>query len=361
MRRPRVPFRLMPSSLRVAPTGPRALAWSRVPRPPRRPRPSPGSRRPRPGPSGSRRASTTSTTWSRSAPTSSRDPARGVPPGALPDALGQRGGPDVLVLPGASRGAHRRRPGRSRARCGARCATTRCASTRRSTRSWRAARTRRGSPAGSTTRSARPTSDCTRLGWAHSVEAWRDGRLVGGLYGVAIGGLFAGESMFHRERDASKVALVALVRRPGRRARRGPPRRRAVVDAAPGQPRGGRAAPGGLPETAPRDPRAAARRPSSAAPRCGVERRMGQRGRLEPPNCRGAPPMKHALIAASLVLVAGTVAGCGGDTSSSASSKPTAAPDRPPRRRRSAAPSRASARTSPSSTPTPRTPTSSRR
>jgi len=49
------------------------------------------------------------------------------------------------------------------------------------------------------------------LGWAHSVESWRDGRLVGGLYGVGIGGLFAGESMFHRERDASKVALVALV------------------------------------------------------------------------------------------------------------------------------------------------------
>jgi len=49
------------------------------------------------------------------------------------------------------------------------------------------------------------------LGWAHSVEAWREGRLVGGLYGVGIGGLFAGESMFHRERDASKVALVALV------------------------------------------------------------------------------------------------------------------------------------------------------
>ena len=49
------------------------------------------------------------------------------------------------------------------------------------------------------------------LGWAHSVESWRDGRLVGGLYGVAIGGLFAGESMFHRARDASKVALVGLV------------------------------------------------------------------------------------------------------------------------------------------------------
>ena len=50
-----------------------------------------------------------------------------------------------------------------------------------------------------------------RLGWAHSVETWQDGELVGGLYGVAIDGLFAGESMFHRVRDASKVALVALV------------------------------------------------------------------------------------------------------------------------------------------------------
>ena len=49
------------------------------------------------------------------------------------------------------------------------------------------------------------------LGWAHSVEVWRDGRLEGGLYGLAIGGLFAGESMFHRARDASKVALMGLV------------------------------------------------------------------------------------------------------------------------------------------------------
>lgn len=49
------------------------------------------------------------------------------------------------------------------------------------------------------------------LGWAHSVETWAAGRLVGGLYGVAIGGLFAGESMFFREPDASKAALVALV------------------------------------------------------------------------------------------------------------------------------------------------------
>ena len=49
------------------------------------------------------------------------------------------------------------------------------------------------------------------MGWAHSVEVWREGELVGGLYGIEIGGLFAGESMFHRERDASKVALVSLV------------------------------------------------------------------------------------------------------------------------------------------------------
>ena len=51
-----------------------------------------------------------------------------------------------------------------------------------------------------------------RLGVAHSVEVWTsDGRLAGGLYGVRIGRFFAGESMFHRERDASKVALVRLV------------------------------------------------------------------------------------------------------------------------------------------------------
>ncbi|HET6875706.1 MAG TPA: leucyl/phenylalanyl-tRNA--protein transferase [Acidimicrobiales bacterium] len=51
-----------------------------------------------------------------------------------------------------------------------------------------------------------------RWGWAHSVEAWDPyGRLAGGLYGVCIGGFFAGESMFHRQTDASKVALVALV------------------------------------------------------------------------------------------------------------------------------------------------------
>jgi leucyl/phenylalanyl-tRNA--protein transferase len=52
-----------------------------------------------------------------------------------------------------------------------------------------------------------------RLGMAHSVEAWRLGRLVGGLYGVHLGGAFFGESMFHRETDASKLALAALVDR----------------------------------------------------------------------------------------------------------------------------------------------------
>ncbi len=50
-------------------------------------------------------------------------------------------------------------------------------------------------------------------GLAHSVETWRDGRLVGGLYGVSIGGAFFGESMFSAERDASKVALAHLVER----------------------------------------------------------------------------------------------------------------------------------------------------
>jgi leucyl/phenylalanyl-tRNA--protein transferase len=54
--------------------------------------------------------------------------------------------------------------------------------------------------------------DLHQLGWAHSFESYDDhGDVVGGLYGVRIGGLFAGEAMFHRARDASKVALVRLV------------------------------------------------------------------------------------------------------------------------------------------------------
>jgi leucyl/phenylalanyl-tRNA---protein transferase len=52
-----------------------------------------------------------------------------------------------------------------------------------------------------------------KLGFAHSVETWKDGKLAGGLYGVSLGAAFFGESMFHRARDASKVALVHLVKR----------------------------------------------------------------------------------------------------------------------------------------------------
>ena len=71
------------------------------------------------------------------------------------------------------------------------------------------------------------------LGWAHSVEVFdREGRLAGGLYGVRIEGLFAGESMFHAQRDASKVALMALVRIDARE--RHAAARRSVVHGAPG-------------------------------------------------------------------------------------------------------------------------------
>lgn len=56
-------------------------------------------------------------------------------------------------------------------------------------------------------------SELHRLGFAHSVEAWANGELAGGLYGVGLRGVFFGESMFHRATDASKVALAALVER----------------------------------------------------------------------------------------------------------------------------------------------------
>jgi leucyl/phenylalanyl-tRNA--protein transferase len=52
-----------------------------------------------------------------------------------------------------------------------------------------------------------------QLGYAHSVEAWKGGQLAGGLYGVSLGAAFFGESMFHYVRDASKIALVALIER----------------------------------------------------------------------------------------------------------------------------------------------------
>ncbi|MGI9604252.1 MAG: leucyl/phenylalanyl-tRNA--protein transferase [Acidimicrobiales bacterium] len=54
-------------------------------------------------------------------------------------------------------------------------------------------------------------TDLHHLGWADSIEVWSDDELVGGLYGVHIGGFFAGESMFHRDRDASKVAVMTTV------------------------------------------------------------------------------------------------------------------------------------------------------
>ncbi len=82
-----------------------------------------------------------------------------------------------------------------------------------------------GTIAGCATPAARPhrhldqsadraaVSELFRMGYAHSVETWQDGTLVGGLYGVALGGAFFGESMFSFARDASKVALVHLVAR----------------------------------------------------------------------------------------------------------------------------------------------------
>ncbi len=91
-------------------------------------------------------------------------------------------------------------------------AASRSGSIPRSPRSSTPAETGAGRERGSTATSSGPTPGCTELGWVHTVEAWDgEGRLAGGLYGVAIGGFFAGESMFHRQTDASKVALVALV------------------------------------------------------------------------------------------------------------------------------------------------------
>jgi leucyl/phenylalanyl-tRNA--protein transferase len=56
-------------------------------------------------------------------------------------------------------------------------------------------------------------SELHALGWAHSADVWAEGRLVGGLYGLAVGSLFAGESMFHLRTGASKVAFAAVVER----------------------------------------------------------------------------------------------------------------------------------------------------
>ena len=165
-----------------------------------------------------------------------RHPAGGLSPGPVPDAVGQARRPDVLVQPGTSRCAAARRPGRvavpaalaarlrdpgrHRLRGCDRCAAVRPIATRD----------------GSTTRSGRRTSRCIA---SAGRTRWRRGAgadLVGGLYGVAIGGLFAGESMFHTRarRLQGRAGRAGPAAR--RRARRGPSDRRPVAHTPPGQP-----------------------------------------------------------------------------------------------------------------------------
>ena len=122
-------------------------------------------------------------------------------------------GPGALVRPRpAGDPAARRHPHR-RARCGASCgrAGSSCASTRRAPRSSAPApgRATPTTACGSRERFQRAYRQLHELGYVHSLEAWRDERLVGGLYGVALGRAFMAESMFHREPDAGSVALVA--------------------------------------------------------------------------------------------------------------------------------------------------------
>ena len=156
-----------------------------------------------------------------------------------------------------------------------------------------------------------------RLGWAHSVEAWRDGRLAGGLYGVSVGGLFAGESMFHRERDASKVALLALVdllsdqHADRRRARR------AVADPAPGLARRRTPSARGVPRVARGAPATSrCRLPSGWTTRGAT--REGRRDRDAVPtgdaSHEGEPmTIRTRLTLTSAVLLVGAVtSACGG-------------------------------------------------
>ena len=199
-----------------------------------------------------------------------RHAPRRLPPGPVPDA-GRPRRPD-----GA--GGRPTRAASSRSTASARAVAAAVAAPLRGAgrhgvrrRGRRRAPTPAGPAAGSPTTSARPTSRLHELGWAHSVEAWDDDGLAGGLYGVAIGGLFAGESMFHRRTDASKVALVALVDPPRDGDRPAP--RRAVGDRAPRQPR-----------------RAGGPRPSSYA-RAAAERALR---RLAAVPCRAPEPRRVA-------------------------------------------------------------------
>ena len=151
--------------------------------------------------------------------------------------------PDGLVLAAGPRGPAAGRAAGDAGRCASRSAATRSGSTPRSTTCWTAAPTAGDRTAGSTTRSPGLPPAAQARGRAHGGGLDRDGELAGGLYGVSIGGLFAGESMFHRPgigRDASKVALVALVELLRQAGADGSVARRAVADAASGVARGGR-------------------------------------------------------------------------------------------------------------------------
>ena len=154
---------------------------------------------------------------------------------------------------------------------------------------------------GSTPRSRRLYRELHRLGHAHSVEIWEDGALAGGLYGVALGAAFFGESMFSRRRDASKFALIALVARlraGGFRAARHPVRHRALARlgaveigraAYHQRLRGGGEPAGGLPGAAARTP--AVSRCCSSAPR---RRSAGGRAPRAPATRRTSSPRTAA-------------------------------------------------------------------
>ena len=136
---------------------------------------------------------------------------RRLPPGPVPHAARRRPGRSAGGRPTPGGDPARRAPGQPVA--AAQPAALRGPRRHGLRRGDRRLRRPRAAPtAGSRPRSG-PYLRLHDLGWAHSVEAWStdDGELAGGLYGVAIGGLFAGESMFHRRTDASKVALVGLV------------------------------------------------------------------------------------------------------------------------------------------------------
>ena len=170
---------------------------------------------------------TASSAW---APTSS--PARCWPPtaGHVPHAA-RRPRADRLVVARPAGGDPARRAAGQPVAAAQPAAATRSGSTPPSTTWSTPAPTRPGRTAGSRPRSAAPTARCTSSG---GPTRSRPGRATtaswsGGLYGVAIGGLFAGESMFHRRTDASKVALVGLVGLLRERRRRRPAARRAVA------------------------------------------------------------------------------------------------------------------------------------